>query len=471
MLKSGLRACQATAVAVLALCAPVANGAETLHDALVGAYRHSGLLEQNRALLRAADEDVAQAVAALRPIITWTASATRTNRNAINTRRSSVNFSSFGTEVALQLDLTLLLWDNNRTRLGVEAAKETVLATRQALISVEQQVLTNAVRAYFDVRAATENVALRRSNLRLITEELRAARDRFEVGEVTRTDVAQAEARLAEAQSGLAAAQGSLVIAQESYAASVGRKPGQLATPGRLPRVERSIKRAKDIAVRNHPSLKEIQHRVAAADLLVEQAKRLPSPRVEAFGQARQTETFNSDQYSDNLSVGIRATGPIYRGGQLSSQSRQAVARRDQARGQLHQTRHTIRQNVGAAYAQLQVAQAQLEATEQRIRAARVAFRGVREEATLGARTTLDVLNAEQALLDAQASKIQAQADSYVAAYQVLSSMGRLTVTDLGLGIQQYDPSEYYNLVKSAPTTRSKQGQKLDRVLKSLQKD
>jgi len=148
-----------------------------------------------------------------------------------------------------------------------------------------------------------------------------------------------------------------------------------------------------------------------------------------------------------------------------------ALANRDQPRGNLHTVRHDIRQQVGNAYAILRSAQAQLEATGQRIRAARVAFRGVREEATLGARTTLDVLNAEQALLDAQAAQISAQADRYVAAYQVLAAMGRLTVTDLRLGIQQYDPNEYYNLVKNAPRERSDEGRKLDRVLKSLQKD
>lgn len=471
MLDWGRRAIRSAAIAAVFIGAPVLSSAETLRDAMVGAYNHSGLLDQNRALLRAADEDVAQTIAALRPILNWTMTLTQFNTNSISTRNSRLHFSRFGLEATASIDLTWLVWDDNRSRLAVEAAKEAVLATRQQLISIEQTVFSRAVQAYFGVRAETENVALRQNNLRLITEELRAARDRFEVGEVTRTDVAQAEARLAEARSGLAAAMGALVEAQEQYVAVVGRKPGRLAVPGRLPRVEGSIPRAKDIAVRNHPDLRQVQHLVKAADINVDIARRAKSPTVSVVGSISQSETFNSNEYREDARIGLRATGPIYQGGALASRTRQAMANRDAQRGNLHQTRHSIRQQVGAAYAQLQVAQAQLEATEERIRAAQVAFRGVREEATLGARTTLDVLNAEQALLDAQASKISAQASRYIAAYGVLAAMGRLTATDLGLGIQQYDPNAYYNLVKDAPRARSEQGRKLDRVLKSLQKD
>lgn len=470
MLQNAMRALKAGTFTTFTFVASVAAGAETLHDALVGAYTHSGLLDQNRALLRAADEDVAQAVAALRPIINWSASV---SRNITDTRTSAtpVEITSASTSAQVSLSLSLLLWDNNRTKLGVAAAKETVLATRQGLISIEQQVLQRAVSAYFNVRRETENVALQQNNMRLITEELRAAEERFDVGEVTRTDVAQAQARLAEVRSGLAFAMGQLVQAQEEYANVVGRKPGRLAAPGALPRIERSITAAKDRAVRNHPDLKQAQHAVKAADINVDIASRNASPTVSAFGSISKTERFNSDQFTDNVQFGLQASGPIYQGGALSSARRSAIANRDAQRGNLHRVRHNIRQNVGNAYAQLQSAQAQLQATGERIRAAQVAFRGVREEATLGSRTTLDVLDAEQALLNAQAAQISAQADRYIAAYAVLASMGILTVSDLGLGVTQYDPDAYYDLVRTAPTARSAQGKKLDRVLKSLQKD
>ena len=447
-----------------------ASAAETLRDALVGAYFHSGLLDQNRALLRAADEDVAQSIAQLRPILSWSAGLTQSNANSINFDGGpSVN--SFGTVLNASLDMTLLLWDAGRTELGVEVAKEAVLATRQSLIDFEQQVFFRAVSAYFNVRQNVETVELRRSNLRLITEELRAAEDRFEVGEVTRTDVAQAEARLAEARSELAVALGNLVQAQEEYANVVGRKPGQLAAPGSLPKLVSQVPDAKSIAVRNHPRLRAAQHQVAVADLQVQIAQRATRPTVNFTGQIAASEEFDSTESSNSMRFGINVGGPIYQGGAIDSQVRATVANRDAQRGALHTVRHDIRQAVGNAYALLQSTQAQLEATSERIRAARVAFNGVREEATLGARTTLDVLNAEQALLDAQAAEITAQANLYIAAYQVLSSMGRLTATELQLGIQQYDPTEYYNLVKNAPRARSEQGAKLDRVLKSLQVD
>jgi outer membrane protein len=458
-------------MSAMLLCPPALSGAETLRDALIGAYTTSGLLEQNRALLRAADEDVAQAVAALRPILNWTAGVNYTNTDSRSVTTAPITVSRFGTEVTAAITLSSLLWDNGRSRLAVEAAKEAVLATRQQLISIEQQVFQRTVAAYFNVRSAAENVTLRQNNLRLITEELRAAQDRFDVGEVTRTDVAQAQARLAEARSGLAFAMGQLVQAQEEYESVVGRPPGQLAPPGGLPQIESSIPRAKDIAVRNHPDLKQVQHLVAAAEINVEAARRQTSPRVTLEGAIRNEDTSDSSDFTESASVGIQATGPIYQGGALASSTRTAIANRDAQRGNLHLVTRNIRQNVGVAYAQLRVAEAQLEATDEQIRAARIAFEGVREEATLGARTTLDVLNAEQALLDALDQRISAQADRYIAAYNVLASVGQLTASALNLGVQQYDPSEYYNLVRDAPTQWSEQGRKLDRVLRALQKD
>lgn len=455
-------------LAVVALTmAPVASAAETLRDALIGAYHHSGLLQQNRALLRAADEDVAAAASALNPIISWSASLTR----SLGDSGPTTGFRNSNTTMTAAIVANLLLWDGGATKLGVEAAKETVLATRQSLISIEQQVFLRVVSAYFGVREAAENVALRQNNVRLIREELRAAQDRFEVGEVTRTDVAQAQASLAQANSGLASAMGALVQAQEEYANVVGRKPGQLAAPRGLPKLDRDIARAKNMAVRTHPDLKQVQHQVSAAELSILRAKAAINPQLSAQAQISNQNTVGQSRYVENAQIGLNLSGPIYQGGALSSNERRAVAQRDAVRGSLHTVRHNIRQNVGVAYAQLQAADAQLIATDQQIRAARVAFRGVREEATLGARTTLDVLNAEQNLLDAQAARIAAEANRYVAAYSVLSATGRLTATDLKLGVQQYDPTAYYNLVKTAPTNRSKQGQKLDRVLKSLQKD
>ncbi|WP_187431763.1 Outer membrane efflux protein BepC [Roseobacter fucihabitans] len=447
--------------------------AETLADALIGAYESSGLLEQNRALLRAADEDVATAIAALRPIINYTASVARNfedrDSRLSNGLRTTTNLET--TTASVGLSASLLLFDNGATALGADAAKETVLATRQQLISIEQNVLIRAVQAYLNVFAFREFVELRQNNLRLLTQELRAAQDRFEVGEVTRTDVAQAESSLADSRSGLATAQGDLIQAVEEYRSVVGRAPGQLAPPPSLPSLDGSVENARSFAVQNHPDLRSAQHLVAVAELNIMRSKATLSPTVSAVGSLNLFESLDSINDSQSGSVGIELTGPIYRGGALSSGIRSAMATRDAQRGNLLDVRRRISQNVGSAYAAFSAQQASLQASEERIRAARIAFDGVREEATLGARTTLDVLDAEQELLDAETSRISAQANLYIAAYSVLQSTGRLTARDLSLNVQLYDPNAYYDLVKDAPVPSSAQGQQLDRVLRALQKN
>lgn len=457
---------------VAVLAGPPAK-AETLADALVAAYKTSGLLDQNRALLRAADEDVATAVAALRPILSYTASLTRDfgdSRSLLTSGRSTTSEleSTTGT---IGLAAELLLYDGGATSLGVDAAKETVLGTRQQLISLEQSVLLRAVSAYLNVVAAREFVSLRQNNLRLLTQELRAAQDRFEVGEVTRTDVAQAEASLAEARSGLAEAQGDLLEAVEEYRNVVGNTPGALSPPPSLPSLESNVENARARAIQTHPDLRAAQHFVAVSELNIMRAEAALNPSVSAVGSLGVSENFGDSGYTRSGSIGIELSGPIYRGGAVSASIRSAMASRDAQRGNLIEVRKQVSQDVGSAYASLAAQRASLQASEERIRAARIAFEGVREEATLGARTTLDVLDAEQELLDAETSRISTQANLYVAAYAVLQSTGRLTARDLSLGVQQYDPNAYYDLVKDAPVPSSAQGQKLDRVLRALQKE
>ena len=457
----------AVAGVCLALALPVQARADSLADALADAYRNSGLLEQNRAVLRAADEDVAIAVSKLRPVVRWLGDVTRTFGDA---RNRGLTTNAEGTSVSLALSGELLLWNGGRSQLEIDIAKETVLATRQSLISVEQLVLQRAVEAFMDVRSRYEIVALRRNNIRVITEELRAARDRFEVGEVTRTDVALAQARLAEARSNLAQAEGDLAIAIEDFRAAVGRAPGNLTPPPVMKMPARSVEAAKAIAMRTHPDIRGVQFSVTAADLAVMLARAATQPEVRLTGRLSVSEDFGNDDYSRAGSIGIETGAVIYQGGQLRALTRKAMAQRDARRGELLDTQRVVAQNVGTAFAQVQVAQAALAAVDEQIRAARVAFRGVREEATLGARTTLDVLNAEQELLDAQANRITAASNELKAYYGLLRAMGLLTVENLKLNVPQYDPTAYYNMVKDAPSAISEQGKQLDRVLQKLGK-
>jgi outer membrane protein len=462
-------ACLAAAATVFAGASASQARAETLADALVGAYTFSGLLEQNRALLRAADEDVAAAGAALEPVLSWTASITQN----MGRTRNTAGFAVVDTDSLVargQLIAELLVYDFGASALNIAVAKETVLATRQSLIGIEQAVLLRALQAYTGVIEANEFVTLRENNVRVLTQESRAAQNRFDVGEVTRTDVALAEAQLAEARSGLATAQGNLSIAVEEYRSVIGRSPGRLSPPPSLPSISGDIEASKALAMRQHPDMRAVQFQVSAAELAIKRAEAQKRPTVNLQGTLSASENLDSSAFSTGASVGVVAGGVIYQGGLRSSAVRRAQAQRDAQRGNLHVVRNNIQQNVGIAYAQLSTARASLAASDGQIRAARIAFQGIREEATLGARTTLDVLDAEQALLDAEATRISAQTLLYNAAYAVLSSTGQLTVQGLRLPVQQYDVTEYYNLVKDSPTSRSDQGQQLDRVLKRLQK-
>jgi len=215
--------------------------------------------------------------------------------------------------------------------------------------------------------------------------------------------------------------------------------------------------------LQNHPSIAAAQQGVTAAELSIKAAEAALGPSVSLRGGVTLDEEADTTE-----SLGLTISGPIYSGGQLASAIRRAAAQRDAARASLHVTGQSVAQSVGNAFAQLRVARASSEASELQIRAAETAFRGVREEATLGARTTLDVLNAEQELLDARANAISAQADEVIASYQVLAAMGLLTAEHLGLAVQTYDPAAYYNMVKDAPAGLSQQGRALDRVLQSI---
>ena len=432
---------------------PLQSVAETINGALATAYNHSNLLEQTRALLRASDEDVATALSALRPQINGSASITQSDQ------ATGPGGGNLNSTIAIGLDL--LLWDAGSTRLAVEAAKETVLAGRANLVNQEQSVLLNAARAYLALSRDIRIVAVREGNLRLITQELRAARDRFEVGEVTRTDVAQAEARLAEARGILAQAQGNREISRANYLAAIGHQPRNLQSVRRFPKLPNSVEAARDIAARIHPSINAVQHQISANELNLARTEANIRPRIDL------SASVGHSRFSDNnSSVGLTMRVPIYQGGQLSALKRRALAVVHASRAELKQTVLTVRQDVTEAWAQLAVANAQVSASEQQIRAAQIAFDGAREEAKLGARTTLDVLDAEQDLSDARTNRVVAETDAYIAAYGVVAAMGRLTASDLGLSVQEYDPSEYFNAVKSAPIRKSKEGAKLDRILK-----
>ncbi|PTV95872.1 outer membrane protein [Rhodobacter aestuarii] len=451
----------ATAAGLGLMAGTVAASAETLADALVSAYRNSHLLENYRATLAAADEDVAQSVAALRPVVQWGLDFATSRCTYPSTATCTSDWTDISATLAVSASWTL--YDFGRTQLSIGMQKETVLATREALRSTEQDVLLSAVQAYADAKATAEQVAINQNSVRVISEQLKAAQDRFDVGEVTRTDVSQAEASLAGARASLAAAEGNYKAAREAYKAAIGHYPTRLSALPRAPSLPKSVEAASTTALRQHPTIKQLQHQVAVTDLAVSlaDAQRLPT----ITGSLSFSD---QDGVGHSGAAGVSIGQTIYSGGNISSLRRQAVIQREGTRASLRQAGVSVAQGVANAYAMIEVYRAQIRAYDQQIQAADIAYRGVREEATLGARTTLDVLDAEQDLLDARASRITAEADLQVAYYQLLSAMGLLTVEDLKLGIPTYDPAAYYNAVQNAPL--SVQGERLDRVLRAIGK-
>lgn len=433
---------------------------DTLRQAMTDAYVNSPVLEQNRFLLRVEDEGVAQAVAQLRPVLSFLASA---NRDLVGETTT--------TTAGLVAEWTL--YAGGSRRLSVEAAQETVLAARQGLVSVEQQVLLDAAIAYLNVWRDRQIVGARDANIGVVTQQLRAAQDRFELGETSETEVAQAQTRLAEARASLASAQGQLAINRELFLLDIGRSPGRLTGPGALPDLPASDAAADALAQQNTPTILQLQHEVRVADLAVEGARASYRPTLSLEGQY--TETFQAptpNLEDESASLGLSLSVPIFQGGQLRSLERHALAQASATRSALMQQARVNVQVMGLARSDYRVAEAQIAAARQRIGSAEVALEGVQEEADLGARAVLDALDAEQDLLDARISLIEARASLFAAAYSVLSAAGQLTVHHLDLDVPSFDPATYADAVSSAPIrVQSLQGQRLDGVLERFGRD
>jgi outer membrane protein len=444
--------------------------AQSLSDALVNSYNNSGLLEQNRALLRAADENTVIASSALLPIVSWAANFsgnwTETETVGSGTGVSSSDLVWRGT---VGLNSSLTIFDGGTNKFAADVTKQNVLATRQGLISLEQRVMSSAVSAFMGVLEGIETVRLREKNYSVIEEELRAARDRYEVGEITRTDVALAEARLASSSSALSAAKGLLVQAEAIYKNSVGVLPVDLVAPKEMPALPKTINEALSIATSSHPELRQLQYQIKASELTVKRIKASSKAKMILNGDIGISD---SDVQSDTLqaSIGLRLSGTIYQGGSIRAKQRQALANLQAVRSALHVQMNAIEQRISSSFAMLEVAKTTRAALEKQIEAAEVAFNGVKEEASLGARTTLDVLNAEQELLDAKSQFINAIYDEYMAAYDVLSASGLLTVDNLNLPVAKYDPEEYYKSLMNNQDKRFKD-LKILNLLKELNEE
>lgn len=442
----------------VAVCGAIDAAAVTLEGALQQAYQNNPQLNSQRAILRQTDEGVPQALAGYRPRISATATAgTQNSETAIRTnfgRTPALYATIAGTNVphAVGLSATQTLYNGLQTANRTRAAESQVLAARETLRLMEQQVLLDAATAYMNLLRDTAILDLQKRNVEVLQEQLRQTRDRFNVGEVTRTDVAQAEAALASGRSQFLTAEANVTTSRAAYRRVIGVEPGRLS-PGTP--VDRFSPTRLNIAVgrgqAENPSVTAAMYGVDVALLQVKIAEGALYPTLTVTGSVQQQyEQTLTTMRTFNASLLGQLTVPLYQGGGEYSTIRQSKELLGQKRLDLDTARNQARATVVQSWGQLQAAKAQIQATQAQVSASEIALNGVREEARVGQRTTLDVLNAQQALVNARVSMVTAQRDRVVASYSLLSATGRLSAKVLGLKVIPYDPRVHYHQVRDA---------------------
>jgi len=421
--------------------------AQTLQEALAQAYANSPTLLTARARLRATDENVPQALAGWRPTVTITATAGVTDSATRSSGFTTVTDRNLTTG---SITITQPIFRGGRTVASTRQAENQVLAERARLLATEQQVLQDSVNAYVAVIRDQELLRLQINNEQVLTEQLRATNERFRVGEITRTDVAQAESRLAGARSERANAEGQLQISRATFQRLVGVPPQRLTAPQPLRAPVQSAQEAAQLAAGNNPNVVAALFDEAAARDNVDVQISALLPQVSLQGQTFQNDNSalpDTRQSGSQLIASLSV--PIYQGGAEYALVRQARQQAVQQRQMVADQRRLAAQQATQAWEQLQAARAQVDSVRAQIRAAEIALDGVQREAIVGSRTTLDVLNAEQELLNARTNLVQALATVVSQSYVLASAVGRLTAQDLGLPVELYDMRAYYLKVRN----------------------
>ncbi|MBB4642399.1 TolC family outer membrane protein [Rhizorhapis suberifaciens] len=444
------RIAMTASAAVLALLLSGPAPAETLQEALAKAYRTNPTLTGARAGQRANDENVPIERSEGLPDIGGVGSYTE------NVKRSENSFNSPRRLVQGGVTLTVPIYRGGGVANRVKAAKARVLAGQADLRGTEASVFSSVVAAYMDVIRDGAIVGLNQANVRALDVNLEATRDRFEVGDLTRTDIAQSESRLAVARSDLRAAEAQLISSRENYIRLVGNPPGDLQPPPPLPNLPASPEQAVSVAIDNNPDIAAAKKAREAAtyDVRVARSSRLPTISATADGgyvdylgsldsgpTASQSET--------TAAAGVTATIPLFQGGGPGALVRQAQARESQSIEQWIEVERGVVAQARAAFASWQAANSVITSSQVAVDATRLSLEGVRAENTVGTRTILDILNAEQEYLNAQVQLVSARRDAYVAGFTLLAAMGRGEAGDLGLdGGALYDPIANYERVK-----------------------
>lgn len=420
------------------LAGPNAFG-ESLEEALVSAYNTNPTLLAERHGVKATGESVWQARAGWQPTVTLQGS---TGTQETTTQPGDVETSNDPKQASATI--TQPIFRGGQTYFGTRSAQAQTRAAKAGLVATEQSVLFGAVQAYYNVMRDKAVVTLSQNNVQVLERQLEASQDRFRVGEITRTDVAQAEARLSGARSRLTQTEAALIASRSSYEKIIGHMPSDLGMIEEQPTIENlpeTEEEAIALALQANPALQAAEERELASRDAVNATRGALLPQVSVTASYSYGEDTSSVfEESETTSVTGRVTIPLYQGGATYSRLRQAKQTNSQNRIQIAETERAVREQVINAWEGLRSARATIQSSEEQVRANEIAFNGVKQEAQVGSRTTLDVLNAEQELLDARVTLVRARRDEKVAAYALLSAVGRLTAKELALPVTIYQP-------------------------------
>ncbi len=423
--------------------------AQTLDETLVKAYSHNPTLSAARARLRAVDEAVPQALSQWRPTIGLTGSA-GVRRSDSTTTGPAAKVAEVTEPLTATLSITQNLYRGGRTYASVEEAESNVNANRAHLASIEQLVLLGAATAYADVVRDQAVLKLNQNNERVIQRQLEATKDRFNVGELTRTDVSQAVSRVASARAERIAAEGELTSSKAAYENSVGEAPGKLQAANPLSYLARSLSEAVDRATAQNPDVVRARFLQMAAEHSVQKITGELLPTITLNGSAQSTEERSTPRSeSQTIEVTAQFSMPLYASGSVTSRMRAAKQIVFQRRDEFNQAVRNAVKDAKESWQAWQTSRAQINAFGAAVKAAEIALEGVREEANVGSRTPLDVLDAEQELLDARVGLVLAKRDELVATYELSEAVGELTAEELGLSVKLYNPETHYKKVRN----------------------
>ncbi len=443
----------ASGVAFAALLTAFSSGAaraEPLSQALAMAYASNPQLLEQRAYLRSVDQGVAQALSGWRPTLSLSADGASVKRSDYKVHGEAQR-DVWRQDRSVGLTLTQPLFTGFRTVNAVDQAKHQVFSERERLRSVEQSVLLDAVTVYLDVWRDQAVLELNINNEQVLQRQLEASRDRFAVGEITRTDVAQSEARLSKAQADRVSAEGNLQVSRAAYQRVIGKSPEDISRVPSAEAVPAELPTLLKESVSGNPDLKAAEFSVMAKDdaVGVVRGELLPDVKLSASASRLNDQSYSDDEMNV-YSVGATMTMPLYEAGSTYARLRAAKDQLAQSRKTQERVQRQVVESATSAWESLTSARAQIVAYREEVRASEIALEGVRREAEVGSRTVLDVLDAEQELLDARVNLVKAERNEALASYQVVSAIGRLTAADMGLDAPLYDPKVHYEEASGA---------------------